>query len=64
MSESGWMEMANFKEWFLKLFLPAIADIVKTGPVILFLDGHKSHESLSLIELAHEHTVVLEFFEL
>ena len=62
MSDSGWMEMANFREWFVKVFVPATTDLVKTGPVILFFDGHKSHESLGLIELAKEYSVSLYVF--
>ena len=62
MSDSGWMEMANFCEWFVKVFVPATADMVKTGPVILFFDGHKSHESLSLIEVAREYNISLYVF--
>ena len=38
----------DFQEWFEKLFLPAVEDRTKTGPVILFLDGHNSHTALEL----------------
>ena len=62
MSDSGWMETANFHEWFLKMFLSAVADMLKTGPVILFLDGHKSHDTLALVELAKQHGVILFVF--
>lgn len=57
MSDSGWMETANFHEWFAKVFVPATRDLAKTGPVVLFFDGHKSHDSLALIELAREHNI-------
>ena len=40
MSDSGWMEGANFIEWFRKVFLPAVKDIRRSGPVVLFLEGH------------------------
>ena len=46
MTDSGWIKTANFHE---KMFLPAVADMLKTGPVILFLDGHKSHDTLALV---------------
>ena len=49
MSDSGWMEKNNFLEWFKKLFVPAVAFLTKTGPVVLFLDGHYSHLSLELV---------------
>ena len=41
MSDSEWMEGANFVEWFRNDFLPAVEDIRHTGPVVLFLDGHQ-----------------------
>ena len=28
-SSSGWMETAQFHEWFLKVFLPAVQDRLK-----------------------------------
>ena len=59
MSDSGWMETANFREWFTKVFLQATADMRKTGPVVLFFDGHKSHDSIALIELARDNNVIL-----
>ena len=52
MSESGWMETANFLEWFKKMFVPAVTPLLQTGPVVLFLDGHYSHLSLQLIHFA------------
>ena len=51
-SSSGWMETPHFQEWFEELFLPAVEDLTKTGPVILFLDGHNSHTALELISRA------------
>ena len=62
MSDSGWMETANFHEWFVKVFLPATADMRKTGPAILFFDGHQSHDSITLIEQARENNVILYVF--
>ena len=61
-SESGWMESANFLEWFRTLFLPAVDDIRHTGPVILFLDGHQSHASLPLVETARVQGIILYSF--
>ena len=51
-SDSGWMEGNNFHSWFEKLFLPSVAHLLTTGPVVLFVDGHHSHLSLQLIKLA------------
>jgi len=57
-SESGWMDPANFLSRFLKLFLPAVSHLTKTGPVLLF-DGHYSHISLELIRAARQNNVLL-----
>ena len=58
-SKSGWMEADNFLEWFTKNFVPAVDHLLKTGPVVLFVDGHKSHLSLSLLKTAREKGVHL-----
>ena len=57
--ESGWMEEKNFQSWFQKGFLPAVRHLTKTGPVILFFDGHSSHLALALIDMAHREGVDL-----
>ena len=36
-SESGWMEKENYESWFQKMFLPAVSNLLKIGPVVLFL---------------------------
>ena len=36
-SESGWMEKANFLSWFNKVFVPAVQSLLSSGPVVLFL---------------------------
>lgn len=51
-SDSGWMEAGNFYSWFEKLFVPAVAHLLATGPVILFVDGHHSHLTLQLVQYA------------
>ena len=58
-SDSGWMESANFNQWFEKMFVPATAHLTKSLPVILFFDGHIS---LSLIKLARDNNVHLICF--
>jgi hypothetical protein len=57
MSNSGWMEQDNFLEWFKKLFVPAVTLLTKSGPVVLFVDGHYSHLTLELIQHAKSHGV-------
>lgn len=39
---SGWMDSALFAEWFNKF-----ADLVKDRPLLLILDGHLTHVSIS-----------------
>ena len=51
-SDSGWMESANFNQWFEKMFIPAVKHLTGNASVVLFFDGHHSHISLELIELA------------
>ena len=58
-SESGWMDGANFLSWFTKLFLPAVPYLTETAPVLLFLDGHHSHISLELIRRARGNNILL-----
>ena len=58
-SDSGWMESANFLQWFEKLFLPSVQHLTSTAPVILYFDGHHSHMSIRLVELAHSNNVDL-----
>ena len=58
-SESGWMEGSNFLSWFNKLFVPAVSHLLKTGPVVLFVDGHHSHITLDLIQSARDKGVHL-----
>ena len=61
-SDSGWMEHANFMQWFEKLFLPAVKHLTSKFPVILFFDGHHSHMSLELIEMARTNNIHLVCF--
>ena len=54
-SKSGWITSELFLEWF-QFF---VRSIPPTRPVLLIFDGHSSHISLELIELAQEHDVHL-----
>ena len=56
-NESGWMEQRNFVNWFKKCFLPGVEDLLRTGPVVLFLDGHHSHLSMECLQLAKKSNV-------
>ena len=63
-SESRWMEDANFQQWVEKLFLPAVKHLTTKNPVLLIFDGHHSHISLELIELAQKNNIHLLYFSL
>ena len=52
-SENGWINSELYLEWF-KFFL---SNIPSTRPVILIQDGHASHISIPLIELAQKSNV-------
>lgn len=54
MSDSGWMETANFHEWFLKVFVPATRELAKTGPVVL----GTSHMTHLLLLSWHENIIL------
>jgi hypothetical protein len=53
------METPHFQEWFEKQFVPAVETLSKSGPVILFLDGHSSHTALELIGRARARNITL-----
>lgn len=46
------MEEINYLKRFEQQFYPAVKYLLKTGPVVLFFDGHFSHMSISLIKRA------------
>ena len=54
-SDSGWMEAANFTQWFEKMFVHFTA----RAPVVLIFDGHHSHISIELITTARSNSVHL-----
>lgn len=55
-SESGWVDSELFLAWMKKVFI-AYSDSER--PVILFVDGHKSHLTLDTIDLAHNNGITL-----
>lgn len=56
-SESGWMETSHFVEWFETIFINFANQI--DGPKLLIFDGHSSHISIQLIELARNNNIHL-----
>ena len=54
-SESGWVNAELFVKWF-EFFLKCIPPV---RPVLLIQDGHSTHISIQLIEMARENNVCL-----
>ena len=55
-SESGWIDVELFITWFKKIFLKFA---VPQRPLLLLIDGHKSHMGLELVDLCRENNVIL-----
>ena len=54
-SESGWINSQLFVEWFAFF----IKNIPSARPVLLVQDGHGSHVSIEIIEMARANDVTL-----
>ena len=55
-SETGWINSQLYVDWF-KFF---IQNIPSNIPVLLIQDGHHSHVSIELIELARSNDIVYQ----
>ncbi len=55
-SPNGYMDGDLFNSWFTTIFLPYTAHL---RPAVLILDGHGSHLTIDVIDLAREHNVIL-----
>uniref|UniRef100_A0A2S2Q4Q0 DDE-1 domain-containing protein n=1 Tax=Sipha flava TaxID=143950 RepID=A0A2S2Q4Q0_9HEMI len=58
-SETGWMTSETFFEYMANMFLPFLNEENIIRPVIVFLDGHKSHLSLHLSKFCRENGMIL-----
>lgn len=56
MSDSGWMDQELFAAWFSTHFLK---HAVSSRPIVLLLDGHSSHFTLELVQMAAQHNVTI-----
>ncbi|KXJ15434.1 Jerky protein [Exaiptasia diaphana] len=54
--KSGWIDKDIYLKWFLQLFLPSAP---KERPIILVVDGHKSHVTEELINAAVANNVIV-----
>ena len=55
-SSSGWVDSELFLQWMKKVFVKHCG---MQRPVLLFLDGHASHVSVDVIDVAQENDVIL-----
>lgn len=58
-SDSGWMVAATFYEYIANVMYPWLVQNKIEFPVILFVDGHKSHLSLELSDFCSEKKILL-----
>lgn len=58
-SESGWMTQETFYYYLKNVFYPWLVKCNASFPVIVFLDGHKSHVCYQTIEFCREHGIIL-----
>lgn len=66
-TKNGWMEEATFYMWFSKMFVPHVVQTRETNELqgqtaILFFDGHSSHISIRIIQLAISENIKLVKF--
>lgn len=58
-SESGWMTSESFYEYITNIFYPWLIAKSIEFPVILYLDGHKSHVTMPLTDFCREKGIIL-----
>ena len=57
-TDKGWISSEVFFEWLANIFFPSVQNKA-TFPIILFVDGHKSHVNLSVSEFCRDHDIIL-----
>lgn len=58
-SDSGWQTQQTFHDYMVNIFYRWLLEEKIQLPVILFIDGHKSHVSLTLSDFCAEHKIEL-----
>lgn len=58
-SDSGWMTSESFFEYVSNIFYPWIVSMNIEFPILLYVDGHKSHITLSLSRFCTEKQIIL-----
>jgi hypothetical protein len=62
-SPNGWTDNEIGADWFQHTFVPfATAHKLNNTPIVLLLDGHDSHESDNLRNIAFQHNVIILAF--
>lgn len=59
LSSSGWMKADTFYDYIVVHFLPWIKENEIPLPIVIFVDGHASHVSLTLSEFCDENQIIL-----
>lgn len=62
LTDSGWMKTDAFCSFLTDQFIPELKKRDVTFPVLLFLDGHRSHVNLDVTDLCMENEIVLYCF--
>ena len=57
-SESGWMKAETYYEFIANAFIPWLDNNSIKRPVILFVDGHKTHMTMQLSTLCENNSVL------
>ncbi|CAF2132996.1 unnamed protein product [Rotaria magnacalcarata] len=57
-STNGWADSDTFNDWFLHHFVPNVKH--EKRPILLIMDGYKSHISTKIIKIALDHNVHIE----
>ena len=58
-NDSGWMSNDTFFQYIKNIFYPSLIENNIQFPVIVYVDGHSSHLTLSLCEFCKEHNIII-----
>ena len=58
-SENGWMDSEVFIGWLKNVFIPAVNAWMVKKPLILFIDGHKTHVTMEASDACIENGIEL-----
>ncbi len=61
-TKKGWMTVDAFCFWLLNQFLPELKGNQVKFPVVLFIDGHRSHINIRISDICFENDIILICF--